>query len=137
MLKNRSLRMAVISNTDSRMRKVLADLGIAQCFHSIILSGEAGCEKPDRKIFLWTLEAVNAVNGHPDGIVEVHDCLHIGDKLLCDYQGARNAGMQAVLLRRSGYDYGDDEEAVRDANPTILRSLDDIATFLDLISKKN
>ncbi|KAG9316718.1 hypothetical protein JVU11DRAFT_2778 [Chiua virens] len=42
-----NVRTALISNSDARMRLVLADLGISSFLHPLVLSEEEGVEKPD------------------------------------------------------------------------------------------
>ena len=57
-------RLAVISNFDGRLRRVLDDLGVSARFESLFISSELGCEKPDRAIFRQALEVMDA---KPDG----------------------------------------------------------------------
>ena len=52
-------RLAVISNFDKRLRRVLEDLGIAGRFERIFISSEIGCEKPDPEIFRRVLDVMN------------------------------------------------------------------------------
>jgi FMN phosphatase YigB (HAD superfamily) len=82
-------RIAVISNADGGIERILSRCGIADCFESITDSGIIGVEKPRREIFEAALSAMNA---RPD------ESLYVGDMYSVDYVGARNAGMDAVLL---------------------------------------
>ena len=50
-LRNRGYSLAVLSNNDSRLRSVLADLSIDSLFEKIFISSEMGVEKPDLRIF--------------------------------------------------------------------------------------
>ena len=86
-------RIAVISNADGGIERILARCGIADCFKSITDSGIVGVEKPRREIFE---AALNAMQARPD------ESLYVGDMYSVDYLGARNAGMDAVLLDVSG-----------------------------------
>lgn len=86
-------RIAVISNADGEIEKVLDRCGIADCFETITDSGIVGFEKPRREIFDAALLAMGA---HPK------ESLYIGDVYSVDYLGATNAGMQAVLFDVSG-----------------------------------
>jgi len=96
-LKTMSIRTALVSNTDSRMHLVLRDLDVALYFDPVILSEEAGVDKPSPVIFL---KACRELNG--SHTLKPEQCVHVGDELDCDYHGARAAGMHALLLRRPG-----------------------------------
>lgn len=83
----------MLSNFDSRLYSVLKDLDLAQFFTSVTISTEVGTAKPDAQIFAVGLNK--------------HNCLaeaawHIGDSLKEDYQGAKAAGLKAVLIKRGG-----------------------------------
>nr|GAT56784.1 haloacid dehalogenase-like hydrolase domain-containing 3 [Mycena chlorophos] len=91
------VKIAVVSNADSRMFSVLKDLEFPASLSPIILSEAVGVEKPSREIFELALERVNA--GRNEKVLP-EECLHVGDELECDYNGARNAGMNALLVKR-------------------------------------
>lgn len=85
------IELGVLSNFDSRLYSVLKDLDLAQFFTSVTISTEVGTAKPDAQIFAVGLNK--------------HNCLaeaawHIGDSLKEDYQGAKAAGLKAVLIKR-------------------------------------
>jgi HAD superfamily hydrolase (TIGR01509 family) len=86
-------RIAVISNADGKIADVLTRCGIADCFESITDSGIVGHEKPHPAIFEAALLAMQAPPA---------DSLYVGDVYSVDYEGARNAGMQAVLFDVAG-----------------------------------
>jgi len=92
-----NIRTAMVSNTDARMSLVLGDLQIASLLNPIILSEEAGIEKPNPGIFGLALK--NPQNGGAPTILP-EECVHVGDELESDYYGAKAAGMHALLLRR-------------------------------------
>jgi putative hydrolase of the HAD superfamily len=92
-LKSRGLRLAVISNWDDRLRPLLRNLALDQCFDALVVSAEAGLHKPARKIFQKTASLLG---------VPCSRVLHVGDSLREDVVGARGAGMKALLLRRGG-----------------------------------
>jgi HAD superfamily hydrolase (TIGR01549 family) len=97
-------RMAVISNSDGGIGKVLSHCGIADCFETITDSGIVGFEKPRREIFDAALRAMKA---HPA------ESLYIGDVYSVDYLGATNAGMKAVLFDVAGAYQGRQEPRVQ------------------------
>jgi len=86
-------RIAVISNADGGIERVLSRCGIADCFESITDSGIVGVEKPRPEIFEAALKTMDA---------RAHESLYVGDVYSVDYVGARNAGMQAVLFDVAG-----------------------------------
>jgi putative hydrolase of the HAD superfamily len=90
-------RLAVISNADGRIDGVLDRAGLRRFFEVVVDSGLAGYEKPDPRIFQTALQQMGA---------QPEQSLYVGDVYAIDYCGARNAGMQAVLVDPSGV-YGD------------------------------
>jgi HAD superfamily hydrolase (TIGR01549 family) len=86
-------RTAVISNSDGGIDRVLSRCGIAGCFESITDSGIIGIEKPHREIFDAALQTINA---------RADESLYVGDLYSVDFVGARNAGMDAILLDVAG-----------------------------------
>ena len=106
-------RMAVISNADGGIERVLSRCGIADCFESITDSGIVGIEKPRTEIFELALAAMNA---------RADESLYVGDVYSVDYAGARNAGMQAVLFDVAG--------AYRDRNLPRVESLEQLEARL-------
>lgn len=81
------------------------------------MSYDVGFEKPDRRIF----NAAKSLSGVAAGSNSLY--LHIGDNLVEDYDGARKAGWQSLLLDRDG-SYNDDAaeaERVKDLNSLLQR----------------
>jgi putative hydrolase of the HAD superfamily len=106
-------RTAVISNSDGGIERILSRCGIADCFQNITDSGIVGVEKPRREIFDAALSAMNA---------RADESLYVGDMYSVDYVGARNAGMQAVLLDVAG--------AYRDRDLPRVESLVELESWL-------
>jgi FMN phosphatase YigB (HAD superfamily) len=93
-LRTLSIRTALVSNTDSRMRKpgfhnsfnliqtphstdlVLRDLEVASYLDPVILSEETGVDKPSPVIFL---KACRELNG--SHTLKPEQCVHVGDEL--------------------------------------------------------
>ena len=90
-LKERKIILGIISNWDSRLTSTLDSLELTDHFKFILPSAVIGSAKPDKKIFA---EAIR-LSG-----VEPHEACHIGDEVKTDFDGARNAGMHAILLDR-------------------------------------
>ena len=92
-------KLAVISNSDGSIRTLLGDLGLLKYFEVVVDSSLVGYEKPDPRIFRAALEATSAA---PE------QSLYVGDVLSVDYEGARNVGMQAILMDVAGAYAGTD-----------------------------
>jgi putative hydrolase of the HAD superfamily len=92
-LRARGLTLVVASNWDYSLRDVLADAGLASLLDGVVTSAEAGARKPARAPF----EAALAVAG-----CDAADAVHAGDSLVNDVEGARGAGIRAVLVDRDG-----------------------------------
>ena len=90
-LRDRGLGLAVVSNFDSRLPPLLDALNLAPFFDVVVCSGAAGAAKPERAIFTHALAALG---------VEAHETLHVGDSVEADYEGARAAGIEALLVDR-------------------------------------
>lgn len=90
-LKAAGLRLGILSNWDDRLRPLLEQLDLCRWFEVVVISCEAGCRKPDATLFRRAAEAF----GFPPEQV-----LHVGDSWEHDVLGARDAGMQAVQVRR-------------------------------------
>ena len=90
-LRARGMKLCVISNWDERLRPLLGSLDLTRSFEAIVISHETGHTKPLPEIFR---QAAAQLKLSPEHI------LHVGDSVREDYEGARHAGMQAVLLNR-------------------------------------
>lgn len=83
--------LGIVSNFDSRLYWVLEALKLKEFFTSITISTEVGFAKPDPPIFAIALQKHNC---------DPKDAWHIGDSFTQDYQGAKAAGLRAILLER-------------------------------------
>ena len=88
-LRARGLRLAVVSNADGRIAAALAASRLDRHFDAMIDSHVVGVEKPDPRIFHLALDACG---------VAPAEALFVGDIYEIDVRGARNAGMDAVLI---------------------------------------
>ena len=91
-LRARGLRLAVVSNWDTRLRGIAEGLGLAAQVDAVVISAEAGVRKPDPGIFRIALERAG---------VGADEALHVGDLAEEDVEGARRAGLRAVLIERT------------------------------------
>lgn len=86
------LQLAILSNWDERLQKLLLDLGLSQSFSAILVSCELGVQKPDPAAFARLSQTLS---------LKPSQILHVGDSRREDFQGAVEAGFQAVHLRGS------------------------------------
>ena len=83
-LRERGIRLAVVSNWDIGLHEHLAELGIGELVDAIVTSAEAGEPKPAPEIWRLALERLEA---RPESVV------HVGDSE-SDREGARSAGLR-------------------------------------------
>jgi putative hydrolase of the HAD superfamily len=92
-LRDAGIRRVVVSNWDVSLHDVLDRVGLAPLLDGAITSAEAGAGKPDPRLFRRGLELAG---------VEARDALLVGDTIAYDVEGARAAGIPAVLIVREG-----------------------------------
>jgi HAD superfamily hydrolase (TIGR01549 family) len=80
---------AIISNAEGQISSLFAQLKILHLFDHVVDSGVEGVRKPDAEIFRRAL----ARSG-----VRASEALYAGDIPQVDVEGARGAGMRAVLI---------------------------------------
>lgn len=114
-LQKKNVRLAVISNWDTRLKPTLQSVGLHDYFEVITVSGEHGHNKPAREIFDVAAGALN---------LPAREILHIGDSHREDYLGARSAGFHALHLDRDG------------ETPGAVTSLTDLISHLSVETKE-
>jgi len=83
-------RLYIITNGFEEVQhKKLNINNLRPYFDDVITSEEAGCKKPDPGIFRYALQRTGAL---------VKESLMIGDDLMVDIQGAREAGIDQVFV---------------------------------------
>jgi putative hydrolase of the HAD superfamily len=92
-LRTQGLRLVVVSNWDVSLHERLAETGLAPLLDGAVASAEVGAAKPDPEIFERALAIAGAAPS---------EAVHVGDSPLEDVEGARAAGLRAVLLARDG-----------------------------------
>ncbi|WP_082687550.1 HAD family hydrolase [Curtobacterium oceanosedimentum] len=88
-LRQDGFRLAVLSNSDGTLRKILQTIGLADYFDLIVDSKEAGVAKPDRAAFEYCLKELGT---------QGHSVAFIGDDLHHDMSAARKAGVDITVL---------------------------------------
>ncbi len=89
-LKARGRRLAIISNCSSEEVKVIRQSTLYPYFDRVVLSYEVKMQKPDRRIYTETAGLLGAA---PDA------CIFVGDGGSSELEGARAAGMKAVMAK--------------------------------------
>eukprot|EP00798_Chlamydomonas_sp_ICE-L_P001015 gene1015-3849_t len=87
-LKRAGIKLAVVSNFDTRLRRILAGLHVDHLFDAICVSAEIGAEKPNPRIFEAALKQLG---------LEASEVVHFGDDRRNDVWGARDVGIIAWL----------------------------------------
>jgi 2-haloalkanoic acid dehalogenase type II len=93
-LRARGLRLVVASNWDCSLPEVLSQTGLLDLVDGVVASADVGADKPAPAVF----EAALAIAGCEPALA-----LHVGDSPSKDVDGARAAGLRAVLIDRAGY----------------------------------
>ena len=89
-LRQRGLKLGLVTNGWSdKQRQCMAGLGLADAFGTVVISREAGCSKPEPRIYALALEQLG---------VQAAETLFVGDSPLNDVLGPQQAGMKAALF---------------------------------------
>lgn len=86
-LSHAKVPMVITSNSEGRVAELLAEVGLAHHFPTILDSGRLGFGKPERRIFELAAEKLG---------VALESMVHIGDSEAADVIGARRAGAKAI-----------------------------------------
>lgn len=87
-LRETGVKVALVSNFDTRLRPLLRSLKCDHWFDAVAISAEVAAEKPNPTIFLRACELLG---------VKPEDAVHVGDDRRNDIWGARDAGCDAWL----------------------------------------
>jgi putative hydrolase of the HAD superfamily len=104
--------LGIISNWDWNLPRICRELGLAKYFDFILVSSRVGCAKPHPGIFQRALAIAS---------VAPVQALHVGDSIYADVNGARAAGLDAVLMDRSGQAHSD---------YSVIHALDELPAWL-------
>ncbi len=80
-------RLGVLSNFDQRLRPLLRELGIHECFEVVVIPADVGAAKPDRLIFDTALKRLGRAG---------HHVVYVGDRAREDVEAARAAELYAI-----------------------------------------
>ena len=99
------LKLVVVSNANGKLKVLFERLGLARHFDVMLDSAEEGVEKPDPRLFQLALERSQSTPV---------DTVHVGDLYHVDVEGARSAGLDAILLDTADLYGGYDCVRIRD-----------------------
>jgi putative hydrolase of the HAD superfamily len=109
-LASRGLGLAIVSNSDGTVERVLRETRLAQVglgegaeVVAVVDSHHVGVEKPDPRIFEIALEKIG---------VAADRAIHVGDSVRFDVAGSRAAGVRPVHLDPYGFCSLDDHEHI-------------------------
>lgn len=92
-LKEAGIMLAVVSNREEPFHEYLQKLGLAEYFHFSLAAGEVQSWKPDKVIFEHALRRAG---------LQAHEVVYVGDNYYADVLGARNAGIEPILIDADG-----------------------------------
>ncbi|MEE8347953.1 MAG: HAD-IA family hydrolase [Acidobacteriota bacterium] len=113
-LRDKEIKLGVISNFDSRLFDLLVDFNIEEFFDVVVISSHAPAAKPSPRIFEHALTKIDS---------QAEASIHVGDSLRGDYHAAQSAGLLALL-----YDPGDRYSS--GAHERRISSLTEVSSFL-------
>jgi putative hydrolase of the HAD superfamily len=87
------MRLVVVSNWDCSLPEVLERVDLLALVDDVVVSAVVGAAKPDAAIFGAALAAAGC---------EAAAAVHVGDSHELDVEGARGAGIRALLIDRAG-----------------------------------
>lgn len=106
--------LVLVSNFYGNISVVLREFGLDHLFHAVIESAVVGIRKPDPRIFLLGVEALQ---------LDPSQVTVVGDSLTKDIIPAHRAGCQTVWLQGEGWT--DDTVFASEAD-RVIRSLDEL-----------
>jgi HAD superfamily hydrolase (TIGR01662 family) len=113
-LRGMGLKLVVVSNANGRLKTLFERLDLARRFDVMLDSHEEGVEKPDPRLFQLALERSHS---------KPAETVHVGDLYHVDVEGARAAGLDAILLDTADLYSACDCRRIRDIRelPAVLR----------------
>lgn len=113
-LKQAGYQLGIITNRQSCIADELDKLALTEFFPNVIVSGQVGVQKPDPAIFDHAISLVKC---------GAENCVYIGDNYFADVIGARNAGIQPILIDPDGF--------FPEADCPVIHKLSDLLPLLD------
>jgi len=112
-LKAAGFRLALVTNRSKPCDEELAQLGLQDFFELALTAGEANAWKPDPAIFVQALQRLGA---------SAAAAMYVGDNYYADVVGARQAGLQPILL--------DPRELFPEAECLVIRTIGELQALI-------
>lgn len=96
-LREKGLKIGLVTNNHSRVfhLRLLEKFDLRKFFDAIAVSSSVGIRKPNKRIFLHCLKMLGVNN---------KNTIFVGDSPLHDIQGAKNAGIRSIWVKRKEYE---------------------------------
>ena len=107
------MKILVISNMNISGSQLIKQFELERYVDFAVTSKDVGVEKPDHRIFDYALSISN---------FSKNDAFHIGDQIISDINGAKNAGISPILMDRDR-NYLDFDRCVRVGDMSELHSI--------------
>lgn len=118
-LRGRGLTLGIVSNWDTRLRRIVRETGLEALVDFVKISCEVGWRKPNGAIFEAALSAAG---------VEPGEAIHVGDLYPEDIVGAHLAGLTPVMIVR--------RDGVLDAGERVpFRTIHSLEELLPLVAR--
>lgn len=114
-------KLGIIANQSLGTQKRIDNWDIGKYFDVVVASAEAGCAKPDLKIFNLALEQAGC---------QPNEAVMIGDRLDNDIAPAKQMGMKTVWVRQGFAKY----QSINSENEQPDYIIDSIADILDIVT---
>lgn len=122
-------KVVLITNFDHspHIKKVIVQTGLESIFDLVIISDEAGCEKPDPKIFQLALSKMN---------LQPEEVVYVGDNIYDDIKGADSAGIKPILISRNNksyYNHNNETEILNNRGLPEFQTINSLSELITLI----
>lgn len=118
---SKKYKLGVISNQIAGTKERLDNWNIGKYFDVVVASAEAGCAKPDFKIFKLALEQAGC---------KPNEAVMIGDRLDNDIVPAKQLGMKTVWVRQGFAKY----QSIKNDNEQPNYTVETIGDILDVFT---
>jgi FMN phosphatase YigB (HAD superfamily) len=128
-LHGRAIKTALITNWGRRVHAILAELGLQDCFDTVVSGDDVQRGKPSAEPFLLAATTLG---------VDPSACVHVGDSLRDDAFGAYDAGLQPIWLNRHPDRVlsREEERMVRGLPHSSFENLKDVLSYLEELFEK-
>ncbi len=113
-------KLGIIANQSAGTQKRIDNWGIGKYFDVVIASTEAGCAKPDIKIFNMALDQAKC---------EPNEAVMIGDRIDNDISPAKHIGMKTIWVRQGFAQY----QSVKNESEQPNYKIDSVSEIINIL----